>query len=114
MYEKSEHHMQWSVTSLFCEPFDAASALSMLESIGFTEGEVAFFGVLGGSSPELFPILLGIGVPEEHIAYFSSLLEDGAVLLMVRTQQPHKQEAALAVLEQHGGIFPPLSTAAAQ
>jgi hypothetical protein len=55
--------------------------------------------------------LLAMGIPLDDASFYSNCLGDGAVLLIVHTEPVYKKKAAIAVLEQHGGVFPPAKTA---
>jgi hypothetical protein len=96
------------VTALFGEPFAAANAVRALAQAGFHDADIGLVGVLAGSAPNV-RWFYKIGVPPEHASYYQSRFEDGGVLLLVRIGQRILKQIALAVLEQEGGILPPIS-----
>lgn len=96
------------VTALFCELFAAANAVRALTQVGFQDADIDLVGVLAGSAPNV-RWFYKIGVPLEHALYYQSCFEDGGVLLFVRVGQRVCKQIALAVLEQEGGILPPIT-----
>lgn len=99
------------VTGLFWEAFDAASAISALVRSGFAEDDIHALGVLTGGAPIFGDVLLAMGIPRGDANFYGNCLGDGAVLLIVHTEPVYKKKTAIAVLEQHGGVFPPAKTA---
>jgi hypothetical protein len=93
------------ISAAFCDLFMAEGAIRALTQAGFEEGDVELVGILGGRVPDLTGFCQSIGLPLHHALYYEACFEDGGALLTVRTRT--RKHAALAVLTEHGGIFPP-------
>src|ERR1700747_1564139 len=97
---------QQLITAIFWELFSLGSAVSALLRSGFTEADIDAFGVLSGSAPDLRGFLESVGVPRVDSTYCNECFQDGAVLLMIRTQA-WKRHIAVDVVRRHGGCLPP-------
>jgi hypothetical protein len=93
----------------FHEVFTAANAIQALNQAGFKDDDIGMFGVLAGPFADLTRFCHDIGVPHEHVQYYESSFEDGGVLLLVRARESFMKETALAVLNEKGGILPPIT-----
>jgi hypothetical protein len=64
-------------------------------------------GVLAGRAPDVSNCLITMGMHPIDATYCNNCFEDGAVLLLVRTEGNHDKRIALEVIRRYGGIFPP-------
>ena len=94
------------VTAVFWELVSIGSTVAALLHIGFTEADIDAVGVLSGPAPDLSAFLDSVGLPRADRIYYNDCFQDGALLLIVRTQ-PGKQRIALEIVRRHGGILPP-------
>lgn len=94
-------------TAIFWDALSAGSAVTALLSAGFPDTDVYAIGVLEGRAPDLRDFLDTLGIPGVDTAYFNNCFQDGAVLLIIRTQTASDERCALDVILQHGGILPP-------
>jgi hypothetical protein len=93
------------VIGIFCEPFNATSAIAELLRSGFADDEIDALGVLEGNAPVTREFWLAIGLPGEVAAFCSDCFEDGAVLVMIQVDQPRKREKiAIELVKHYGGI----------
>src|SRR5262249_8989200 len=93
------------VAGVFCEGFGAAGAVQALNDYGFDDEDIDLIGVLSGRAPDLRWFLLDLGVSERHARYYNAHLEEGAILVMVRTPVSRMRDDALKLLRRHGGTF---------
>jgi hypothetical protein len=96
------------VTAIFWEAFSAGSAVAALLGIGFADSDIDAIGVLTGRPPDLSDFLTSIGVPRSDASYYNDCFQDGAVLLLIRTQ-PWAQQIAVEIVRKHGGLLAPNS-----
>jgi hypothetical protein len=93
------------VIGIFCEPFNAASAIAELLQSGFADDDIDALGVLEGNAPFTSEFWLEIGLPREVAAFCSDCFDDGAVLVMIRVDQPRKREkVAIELVKHYGGL----------
>jgi len=97
------------VTAGFYEPFTAVNAIRALNQVGFEDDDIGMVGVFAGPVTDLTRFCQAIGVPREHARYYQTSFEDGGVLLIVRARELGMKKTALAVLNENGGIFPPIT-----
>lgn len=95
------------ISAGFCDLFNAESAIRALAQAGFADSDLELIGILTGRIANLIGFCQSIGIPFEHALYYQACFEDGGALLTVRTRQRSRKQAALALLREHGGIFPP-------
>jgi len=93
------------ITALFWELSSLGSAIEALLQTGFTDAEIEALGVLSGSAFDVSGFLENAGVSRANAIYYNDCLQDGAVLLIVRTHH-WKQHTAVEVLWRHGGMLP--------
>jgi hypothetical protein len=94
------------ISAAFWEAFTAASAAKALSRAGFADENIDVIGVLTGDAPDFSKFLASMGMPEGDAVYYNECFQDGAVLLLVRTQ-PWEEPVALDVMRRHGGLLPP-------
>jgi hypothetical protein len=97
------------VTAGFYEPFTAVNAIRALNEVGFKDDDIGMVGVLAGPVTHLVSFYQDIGVPREHALYYQTSFEDGGVVLIVRARELIMKKTALAVLNEEGGILPPMT-----
>jgi hypothetical protein len=97
------------VTAGFYEPFTAVNAIRALNQVGFEDDDIGMVGMFAGTVTNLTRFCQAIGVPREHARYYQTSFEDGGVLLIVRARELGMKKTALAVLNENGGIFPPIT-----
>jgi hypothetical protein len=107
MLQERNNDQELLVTAGFYEAFTAASAIRALNQVGFPDDDIGMVGLLAGPPTSLVCFCEAIGVPQEHASYYSNSFEDGGILLIVRTRKLSMKEAALAILNEKGGILPP-------
>ncbi|HEY1270897.1 MAG TPA: hypothetical protein VGF08_02895 [Terriglobales bacterium] len=92
------------VTGIFWEAFNAVSAVTALLSIGFADADVDAVGVLAGQPPDLSGFLASAGVSQTDASRYNDCFQEGAFLLLVRTQ-PDEQTTAINIIQTHGGVL---------
>ncbi|HZR59037.1 MAG TPA: hypothetical protein VFA74_19375 [Terriglobales bacterium] len=93
------------VIGIFCEPFNATSAIAELLGHGFTDDDIDALGVLEGHAPYTSDFWLAIGLPSEVAAFCSACFDDGAVLVMIRIDPTRKREKiAIELVKHYGGV----------
>jgi hypothetical protein len=93
------------VIGIFCEPFNATSAIADLLRSGFAEDEIDALGVLEGNASVTREFWLAMGLPSEVAAFCSDCFDDGAVLVMIQVDQPRKREKiAIELVKHYGGV----------
>jgi hypothetical protein len=109
MLKESGSSSESVITVGFYEPFTAVNAIHELNQVGFEDDDIGMVGVLAGPMADLTGLCQAIGVPREHARYYQTSFEDGGVLLIVRARELVMKKTALAVLNEKGGIFPPIT-----
>ena len=94
------------ITALFWELSSLGSAIEALLQTGFTDGDIEAVGVLSGSAFDATGFLDSVGLSRMDVGYYSECLQDGAVLLIIRTRH-RKRHTAAEVVCRHGGTLPP-------
>ena len=94
------------VAGVFCEAFGAADAVRALNDHGFEDEDIDLIGILSGRAPDMSWFLRDMGVPADHASYYNAHLEEGAIVVMVRTAESRHREVALRLMKKHGGTFP--------
>ena len=95
------------ITAGFYEPFTAVDTIQTLSRLGFEDGDIGVVGVIQGATNELVCFCRSLGIPLDHALYYQTSLEEGGVLLVVRTRELVMKKTALAVLNRQGGLLPP-------
>jgi hypothetical protein len=75
------------IAALFWELSSLGSAIEALLQTGFTDADIEAVGVLSGSAFDVTDFLESVGLPRVDAVYYSDCLQDGAVLLIIRTPQ---------------------------
>jgi|SRR5579884_2337457 hypothetical protein len=96
------------ITAGFYEPFTAASAIRALNQVGFEDDDIGMVGLFAGPASSLSGLCQAIGVPHEHASYYQSSFEEGGILLIIRARELWMKETALAILNEQGGLLPPM------
>ena len=99
--------MPMPTTAIFWDALNAGSAVTALLSAGFPDTDVYAIGVLEGRAPDLRDFLGTLGIPGVDTSYFNNCFQEGAVLLIIRSQTAFDERSALDVILRHGGILPP-------
>ena len=94
------------VAGVFCEAFGAADAVRALNDHGFDDDDIDLIGILSGRAPDLSWFLRDMGVPDDHASYYNAYLGEGAIVVMVRTEESRNRDVAVRLLRRHGGTFP--------
>jgi|SRR5215469_7451065 len=94
------------ITAVFWELSSVGSTIEALLRSGFTDADIDAVGVLSGSAFDFTRFLDSVGVPRVDALYYNDCLQDGAVLLIIRTHHRKRQTAA-EVVWRHGGMLPP-------
>lgn len=89
----------WDLSSL-------GSTIEALLHTGFTDADIEAVGVLSGSPFDITGFLDSVGLSRMDAIYYNECLQDGAVLLIIRTHH-RKRRAAVEVVWRHGGMLPP-------
>jgi hypothetical protein len=97
---------QRPITALFWELSSLGSAIEGLLHTGFTDADIEAVGVLSGSAFDVIGFLDSVGLPRVEAIYYSEYLQDGGVLLIIRTHQWRRRTAAEVVC-RHGGMLAP-------
>jgi hypothetical protein len=93
------------VIGIFCEPFNATSAIAELLEHGFTDNDIDALGVLEGHAHCTSDFWLAIGLPSDVAAFCSACFDDGAVLVMIRIDPRRKKEKiAMELVKHYGGV----------
>jgi hypothetical protein len=93
------------IIGIFCEPFNATSAIADLLRSGFTEDDIDALGVLEGNALVTREFWLAVGLPSEVAVFCGDRFDDGAVLVMIRVDQPRKREKiAIELVKHYGGV----------
>jgi hypothetical protein len=95
------------VTAIFWDALSAGSAVTALLRAGFPDTDVYAVGVLAGRAPDLRDFLSSLGIPGVDTVYYNNCFQDGAVLLIIRTETAGDERSALEVILRYGGILPP-------
>ena len=106
MFRNSNREPETLVAGVFCEPFSAADAVRALNDSGFEDHDIDLIGILSGRAPDLSWFLVGMGVPPAETEYYNTCMENGGVLVLVRTLASYRRSLARRVLRRHGGTFP--------
>jgi hypothetical protein len=107
MWNKQTNSPEVVISAAFYDLFTAASAIKALTEMGFDDRDLDLVAFLAGFQSELSWFFDEAGVPREHASYYQSCFEDGGALVMVRTCQWRRKNAAVAVLKERGGDFAP-------
>jgi hypothetical protein len=94
------------ITALFWELSSVGNAIEALLHTGFTDDDIEAVGVLSGSAFDFTGFLDSVGLPRVDAVYYNDCLQDGAVLLIVRSHH-QKRHTAAELVWRHGGILPP-------
>lgn len=82
------------------------SAIEALLNSGFADADIEAIGVLSGSAFDVTGFLDNVEVPRVDATYYNDCLQDGAVLLMIRTDH-RERHTAVEVIWRHGGMLVP-------
>jgi hypothetical protein len=104
MLKRQDDSCHASIISLFCDPFAAVAAMRQLTAIGVAENEIDLVGFLGTREQDWNPLLVAMGLPVTHAAYYREEFEDGAIMLIIRAADPAPKKSFVRVLKQHGGF----------
>jgi len=94
------------MTALFWELSSLGSAIEALLHTGFTDADIDAVGILSGSAFDVSGFLDSVGLPGVDATYYSNCLQDGALLLIIRTHH-QKRNTAAEVVSRYGGVLPP-------
>jgi hypothetical protein len=95
------------ITALFWELSSLASAIEALLRTGVSDADIEAIGLLSGQAFDFTGFLHSVGLPRLDATYYSDCLQDGGLLLIIRTQQ-RKRDTAAEVVCRHGGMLPPI------
>jgi hypothetical protein len=107
MWNRQPGNSEVVVSAAFYDLFTAVSAIKALNEMGFEDRDLDLIAFLAGCQPELSCFFDEAGVPREQASYYQSCFEDGGALVIVRTCQSRRKNAARAVLRERGGDFAP-------
>lgn len=98
--------LQPLITAVFWELSSLGSAIEALLHTGFTDSDIEAVGVLSGTPFDITGFLDSVGLSRTDAIYYNECLQDGAVLLIIRTHHL-KRRTAVEVVWRHGGMLPP-------
>jgi len=94
------------ITAVFWELSSVGSAIEALLRTGFTDADIEAVGLLSGCAFDVTGFLDSVGLSRVDAIYYNDCLQDGAVLLMIRTHH-RKRNTAVEVVWRYGGMLPP-------